>query len=74
MRAATVTLDHGPLRRRLVTVCYGDAWPWAATVTRSMGSTDDKTELGASYTAEEVELDAEPTSAVALASTHEQLP
>ena len=57
---------------------YGDAWPRAATATatatRSTGCTDDKTELGASCTGEEVELDAEPVSAIASASAHERLP
>jgi hypothetical protein len=58
-----VELGCGPLRRRSVTVRYGDAWPRAATATRSTGYTDDKTEL-----------DAEPASAVAPASAHERLP
>jgi hypothetical protein len=69
-----VELGCGPLRRRSVTVRYGDAWPRAATATRSTGYTDDKTELGASCTGDEVELDAEPASAVAPASAHERLP
>jgi hypothetical protein len=69
-----VELGCGPLRRPSVTVRYGDAWPRAATATRSTGYTDDKTELGASCTGDEVELDAEPASAVAPASAHERLP